>query len=306
MQDVNAGSDGASGWDGWAQWADLTGYLGAAQDLRGLLTPDGVRGALVEAAWMSAHLAMYPLGLLRQRQNTLDWYGLADLMPVQRGLAECDVEAAGTPILLVHGMIDNRAIFTVLSRQLRRRGFQQVLTVNYSPTTNDIRAAARRLSAEIEGLVARTGYERIQLVGHSLGGLIARYYVQCLGGDARVRTLVTLGSPHAGTLLARLVPPMLLCRQLSPGSDLYAELAGPATGCRTRFVSYYSDVDQLIVPRQSARIEHPDLDARNVLVQGAGHMSLPIDHRVVRDVAGLLSRLKSDLDPELDDPGYAA
>ena len=218
-------------------------------------------------------------------------------MPLQRGLAEGDVEAAGTPILLVHGMVDNRAIFAVLSRRLRRRGFQRVLTLNYSPTTNDIPAAARRLSAEIEGLVARTGYDRIHLVGHSLGGLIARYYAQRLGGDSRVHTLVTLGAPHAGTLTARLLPAMRLCRQLSPGSELYAELADPATTCRTRFVAYYSDVDQLIVPRSSGRIEHPDLDARNVLVRGAGHMSLPIDPRVVRDVATLFSHL----DPATDD-----
>jgi pimeloyl-ACP methyl ester carboxylesterase len=272
------------------QWSDLEAYLRATQDLRRLLTPDGMRGALVEAAWVSAHLAMYPFGLVRERQHTLDRYGLSDLMPVQRGLAETDVEAAGTPILLVHGMVDNRAIFAVLSRRLRRRGFHRVLTLNYSPTTNDIRAAARRLSAEIEGLVARTDYERIHLVGHSLGGLIARYYVQRLGGDSRVHTLVTLGSPHAGTLTARLVPPMQLCRQLSPGSELYAELDRPVA-CSTRMVAYYSDLDQLIVPRSSGRIEHPGLDARNVLVRGAGHMSLPIDPRVVRDVAALFSHL---------------
>lgn len=282
-------------------WSDLDAYLRATQDLRGLLTTDGMRGALVEAAWMGAHLALYPWGLLRERQHSLDRSGVADLMPVQRGLAETDVEAAGTPILLVHGMVDNRTIFTMLSRQLRRRGFQRVLTLNYSPATNDIRAAAERLSAEVEGLLARTGYERIHLVGHSLGGLIARYYVQRLGGDARVHTLVTLGSPHAGTVLAGLVPPMRLCRQLCPGSDLYTELAEPAAACRTRFVAYYSDVDQMIVPRVSGRIEHPDLDARSVLVRGAGHMSLPIDTRVVRDVAELLSRLDPQLDPSLDD-----
>ena len=57
-----------------------------------------------------------------------------------------------------------------------------------------------------------------------------------------------------------------------------AELAEPAPGCRTRFLAVWSDLDQMIVPKRAARIDHPDLDARNVLVRGVGHMSLPI-HR---------------------------
>ena len=51
-----------------------------------------------------------------------------------------------------------------------------------------------------------------------MGGLIARYYVQRLGGDARVHTLVTLGTPHGGTAAAYLVPHRL-ARQLRPDSD---------------------------------------------------------------------------------------
>jgi hypothetical protein len=252
-----------------------------------------VRGAALETAWLSAHLALYPLGLLAERAEPSDRYHLEGLAPVQRGLVVGNVEAAGTPILLVHGMVDNRAIFTVLKRRLRRRGFGRVVTINYSPVTNDIRRAARDLAAEVEALVAETGYERIHVVGHSLGGLIARYYVQRLGGDERVHTLVTLGTPHGGSLPAHLLP-VRLCRQLRPGSDLYAELDGPATGCRTRFVAFWSDLDQMILPHESARLAHPDLSARNVLVHGLGHMSIPLDGRVVHEITMLLSELDSD------------
>jgi hypothetical protein len=260
---------------------------------RTLLTPRGLRGAVVEAVWVSTHLAIYPFGLVRERHEPHDRYHLGGLAPVQRGLVIGDVEAAGTPILLVHGMIDNRVIFTVLRRRLRRRGFGKVFTLNYPPTTNDIRSAARDLSGAIEDLVAQTGYERIHVVGHSLGGLIARYYVQRLGGDERVHTLVTLGSPHSGTLTASVLP-FRLFRQLRPGSDLYAELAQPATGCRTRFVAYWTQLDQLILPHENARLDHPDLSVRNVLVPGVGHMSIPIDGQVVREISLLLSQLDSD------------
>lgn len=262
-------------------------------DVRALFTPGGVRGVLVEGVWISAHLAIYPWGLLRERSDPSERYALEGLGPAQRGLVVRNVEAAGTPILLVHGMVDNRAIFTVLKRRLRRRGFGQVMTINYSPVTNDIRQAARDLALEVEALVAESGYERIHVVGHSLGGLIARYYVQQLGGDERVHTLVTLGTPHEGTLTAHLLP-VQLCRQLRPGSDLYAELAAPAQQCRTRFVAYWSDLDQMILPHHSGRLEHDDLSVRNVKVHGVGHMSLPLDGQVVHEISVLLSELDWD------------
>jgi triacylglycerol lipase len=263
------------------------------QDARAFATPAGLCGAVVESVWVAAHVATYPLGLLRERQRNVDRYGYEDLRPRQRGLLVRDVEAAGTPILQLHGMIDNRAIFALLTRKLRGHGFHRVVTLNYSPVTNDIRVAAQELAGEIEALVARTGFERIHVVGHSLGGLIARYYVQRLGGDARVHTLVTLGTPHQGSFAAHLVPAKL-GRQLRPGSDLFAELSNPARGCTTRHVAFWSDLDQLILPHDNARLVHPDLHVRNVLVHGVGHLSLPINTRVAREVAQVLSELNAD------------
>jgi pimeloyl-ACP methyl ester carboxylesterase len=231
-----------------------------------------------ELAWVAAHASLYPLGMLGERKRP----GLAEVW-----------DAQGTPILLVHGFVDNRSIFTVLRRALRRRGFERVVSLNYSVLTNDVATAAAHLQEQVEQVCQETGYERVHVIGHSLGGIVARYYVQRLGGDARIHTLVTLGAPHRGTQTARLVP-LRLARQLRPGSDLLAELAEPATGCRTRFVAYWSDLDQLMLPSGCARLEHPDLSARNVLIPGVGHMSLPIDRRVVRQIAELLAELDSD------------
>jgi hypothetical protein len=242
--------------------------------------------------WVAAHAALYPLGVVaeRARHGDLGRKTLGGLSPVQRGLVVSDVEAAGTPILLVHGMVDNRSIFTLLRRSLRRRGFHRVITVNYSPLTRDVRLAATGLATRVEELCEETGFERIHVIGHSMGGLIARYYVQRLGGDARVHTLVTLGSPHGGTRAARLVPHRL-ARQLCPDSDLIQELAEPAPGCRTRMLAVWSDLDQMMVPKRNARLAHPDLESRNILVRGVGHMSLPIHRSTVREITVMLAQL---------------
>ena len=266
--------------------------------VRTLCTPAGLRGAGTEIAWVAAHGVLYPLGVLSDKgrpvhRESAERFTLADLPPVQRGLLLGDVVAAGTPILLVHGLVDNRSVFTLLRRTLLRRGFGRVISVNYSPFTQDVRTAATRLARLVEKTCEETGYERVHVVGHSLGGVVARYYVQRMGGDARVHTLVTLGSPHDGTVAAHLLPSRL-ARQLRPGSALMQELAAPAAGCRTRFVAFWSDLDQLIVPKRSARIDHPDLSVRNVLLRGVGHMSLPIDGRVVHEIARTLAHLGED------------
>jgi pimeloyl-ACP methyl ester carboxylesterase len=278
---------------GWSSGAlKAAGMVG--QSTRALCSPVGVVGAALETAWVSTHLALYPFGLLARAEDaTGHRYGIAQLPPAQRGLVIGDVEAAGTPILLVHGMVDNRSIFTLLRRGLRRRGFGRVLTLNYSPLTADVRTAAAVLAQEVEELVAESGYERVHVVGHSLGGLIARYYVTRLGGDERVHTLVTLGTPHSGTYSAYALPSRL-CRQLRPGSALMRELAQPVPGCRTRFVAYWSDLDQMVLPQRHARLDHPDLAASNIEVRGLGHMSLPISGRVVHGISTTLAHLDTD------------
>lgn len=265
-----------------------------ARARRSLLSPSGVRGTAVEAAWLSTHIVMYPWLLLEQRNREAEMrHNLEGLAPVQRGLIIGDVEAAGTPIILVHGVVDNHTIFSLLRRSLMRRGFGRTISLNYSPLTDDIRRVAKRLSRLIESVCRETGYERVHVIGHSMGGLIGRYYVQRLGGDARVHTLVTLGTPHSGSAPASLVPHNV-ARQLRRDSDIVAELNEPAPGCRTRFVAVWSDLDQMIIPKRSARIEHPDLNARNVFVRGVGHMSLPVDGRVVHEICTTLAHLDAD------------
>ena len=83
-------------------------------DVRALLTPGGVRGVVVEGAWISAHLAIYPWGLLRERHRQRRALPPGGSRPDRAGAGGPGRRGGGTPILLVHGMVDNRAIFTVL------------------------------------------------------------------------------------------------------------------------------------------------------------------------------------------------
>ncbi|MEV0112212.1 alpha/beta fold hydrolase [Streptomyces sp. NPDC050844] len=234
-----------------------------------------LKATALELAILTGHLLLYPSGIVPERRSIP--------APSPPEAPRLPTESR-PPVVLLHGFIDNRSVFVLLRRSLAQHGRQHVESLNYSPLTCDIRTAAELLGRHIEEICERTGHDRVDIVGHSLGGLIARYYAQRLGGDRRVRTLVTLGTPHSGTRVVPLADAHPIVRQMRPGSDVIEELREPAPECRTRFVSFWSDLDQLMDPLETACIDHPDLIAQNVRVSGIGHLALPVHPAVATGI----------------------
>ncbi|WP_330306799.1 MULTISPECIES: alpha/beta fold hydrolase [unclassified Streptomyces] len=247
-----------------------------------------LKATALELAILAGHLLLYPSGITPERRTT-------PALP-SPDAARLPTEVK-PPVVLLHGFIDNRSVFVLLRRNLAQHGRQHVESLNYSPLTCDIRTAAELLGRHIEEICERTGHDRVDIVGHSLGGLIARYYVQCLGGDLHVRTLVTLGTPHSGTRVAPLMNAHPIVRQMRPGSEVIEELRQPAPGCRTHFVSFWSDLDHLMDPLETACVDHPDLLAQNVRVSGVGHLALPVHPAVA---AGIRQAL------DMEEPGVGS
>ncbi|MFJ7944870.1 esterase/lipase family protein [Streptomyces sp. NPDC096354] len=251
-----------------------------------------LRATALELIVLAGHVLLYPAGITSERRGP----ARPSEPPFEPSTAPAatptlPVEGpARPPVVLLHGFIDNRSVFVLLRRSLTRHGWHHLESLNYSPLTCDIRTAAELLGRHVEEICGRTGHHEVDIVGHSLGGLIARYYVQRLGGDRRVRTLVTLGTPHGGTAVAPMASAHPIVRQMRSGSAPIEELRRPAPGCRTRFVSFWSELDQVIVPAEAACIDHPDLDAQNVRVSGIGHLALPVHPAVA---AGIRQALES-------------
>lgn len=263
-----------------------------------------LRATALELVVLAGHALLYPTGITGERHPAAD---TATGTGTRTGTGTTTTGTAGhpgpapvstpagttalptghpdrPPVVLLHGFVDNRSVFVLLRRSLARHGWHHLESLNYSPLTCDIRTAAELLGRHIEEICARTGHREVDIVGHSLGGLIARYYVQRLGGDRRVRTLVTLGTPHGGTAVAPLAGAHPIVRQMRSGSVPIEELRLPAPGCRTRFVSFWSELDQVIVPVEAACVDHPDLDVVNVRVTGVGHLALPVHPAVAAGI----------------------
>ncbi|MBF9067840.1 alpha/beta fold hydrolase [Streptacidiphilus sp. NEAU-YB345] len=261
----------------------------------------------MEGVALAGHLLLYPGGFLQQEQwppprpqhcgHRRRGRPVEESVPLgQDGLdregprsTEEGPEGAHAPVLLLHGLFDNRAVFTLLRHNLHVHGWDHVHALNYNPLALDLPRAAALFGHQVEQARWIYGGERIAVVGHSLGGLIARYYVQRLGGSEHVHTLVTLGTPHQGTVTAHALRAFPIVRQLLPGSEVIAELDAPAPECSTRFLCFWGGLDALVLPHRHARLDHPDLVTENVLVRTAGHLSLPVHWEVLARVREVLA-----------------
>jgi len=257
---------------------------------RALRRPKTYTSAVKELLWTGVNVAMYPAGLLSEafEQDASGAFG--GRFSRELPLCYLEPEAAATPIILLHGYFHNRSGFLVMRRALRRNGFRHVHTMNYNVIGHEVEELASQLSGYVENILNRTGATRVHLVGHSLGGLVARTYVQEFGGDKRVHTCITMGTPHAGTYAAW-AGRGRAARQLRPRSELLERLNSDTRETPVRYISYYSNLDPLVVPASSAKLTTPALHATNVLVKDHGHMSFLMSGELIHSVLGTLSTL---------------
>ena len=236
--------------------------------LASLRRPQTYVGQVREAATIARCAVTYPLGLAEAAIST----------GVPKGNRTFD-----TPVVLVHGYGHNRSGWFLLERRLRRVGFTSVHTLNYLPYLSGVPELADRLAERVEAICQLTGAEKVHLVGHSMGGIVARWYVQQLGGSERVDTAITIGSPHSGTYAAMLGVGGG-ARDLRPGSQVMRRLERGAKPSSVRWIAYYSNLDMLIQPATSAMLDHPQLNATNILVKDHGHVSLMLSPIVGRSI----------------------
>jgi len=236
-------------------------------------------GVLAEAAVNGAAVA------ISGHQNTwglLEREGAADRLRRWRA-------GDRLPVLFCHGYMGDRSNFVVLAARLRLLGWRSQASAWLLPYWLGCEEYARRIERAVGRILARTGAPGLDIVAHSMGGVAARRYLALAGPGARVRRVVTLGTPHAGTPSAY-ASPLPFDRSaidIRPGSEFLkalgngADLAALPSGT---IVSIRSNGDQ-VVPHRSSIVPAPQ---ENVFVPGIGHGTLLISRRVARAVVEAL------------------
>ncbi len=157
------------------------------------------------------------------------------------------------PVLLIHGLDDTSAKFYRLGSYLRDRGWS-VHSLDLYPSNGSvgIDVLAHQVSRYVDENFSVE--QPIDVVGYSMGGLIGRYYLQQLGAVQRVRRLVTVASPHHGTLTAYLRP-NVGASQMRPGSPFLAALNETVARLNGICVtSIWTPLDLMIVPASSSQL----------------------------------------------------
>jgi pimeloyl-ACP methyl ester carboxylesterase len=220
------------------------------------------------------------------------WSLFVVAMPFERWLFARDrvgAQVGRVPVLLIHGYVNNAGSMWRLRSALLRAG-HAVHTLNLEPVYAGIDDYASRIAARVDAVRSRHGGAAVALVCHSMGGLAARAYLRyCAGAgrEAGLALVVTLGTPHHGTALSaiEMSPNGRQMRLGSPWLTALAAAEGGAWPCP--LVSIWSRDDNIVAPQASAEL----LGARNLAVEGVGHISLPLNARVAALVVGELAAL---------------
>jgi triacylglycerol lipase len=192
--------------------------------------------------------------------------------------------AAREPILFVHGWSGAAWNWDVMIDRFRADGYTSAELHAFSYNSAQSNATtAQEVAAEAEGLRARTGADRVDVVAHSMGSLSSRYYLKNLGGTARVDEWVSIGGPNHGTYTAAGCSLLVSCRQMLPGSSFLDALnSGDETPGTVRYGTFWSPCDEIINPDTSVILS----GATNTRTGCIGHVSLlasPSVYAGVRD-----------------------
>lgn len=215
---------------------------------------------------------------------------LREVVLMPRDLLESvpvEVQETDDVVVLVHGFFASAGVFRPMKQHLVRETGSKVASFSHAPGAS-IKRIARSLGRLIDRIPRGC---RIHLVGHSLGGLVARWYVQELGGHHRVAQTISLGSPFGGTQVAHPFP-ILVGRELTRTSPLLARLRARAHEHEVPHTSVVADADLMVIPTHSAAFPRGDV----VVLPNRGHNTLLFDRESIELVTDRVRLLQSARD----------
>lgn len=209
--------------------------------------------------------------------------------------------AAKDPVIIVAGTFSPSFANEPLAARLRADGYRTYIFELPNLGTGDINGSAAALDAFADAVRAQTGAAKVDLIGHSQGGLVGRQYIKFHGGANEVDSMISLGTPHYGTYLANFasffgtsIIGLVSINQMSIGSSFLSNLnAGDDTIGNVRYTNIYTSFDELVRPVTQATMQD---GATNVRVQSqcwarvVGHLGLIVDGAVYSGIEDALEK----------------
>src|SRR3954471_24229632 len=221
--------------------------------------------------------------------------------------------AHSTPVVLVHGTFANSAgSWNLVDPALRADAYCTFALDYGNNATGPIEQSAQQLADFVDRVLAATGASKVSIVGHSQGGMMPRYYVKNLGGDAKVDDLVGLAPSNHGTgnpFAARASGCPARGEQAAGSPFLTALNAGDESPGAVSYTQVETRYDEVVTPYTSAFLA-PDAGVTNVLLQDkcapdfSDHLGIGHDPIALRWIEDALAH-PGPADPSFD-PGCHA
>lgn len=260
-------------------------YLVLALDRRRNAAARLWRAAFREILWASWIELLIPFGLL-----FWPWWW-------KKPMSEKERDDGELPVIFLHGYGQTKADYYVMGTRFRASGRGRLFAFNYW-YPGPVRRSAARLARKVEKVKALTGASQVHLIGHSLGGLVSRYYVERMNGSVHVRTLVAIASPWAGTDMARFdITPV--SRDLCPESVVMKELGPANPPGKVAYRAAWSYADELVIPSESSSLKGA---GEEFVVYDQGHLTLLATKSVAEKVLRWLKESEQPLNREQISP----
>jgi triacylglycerol lipase len=190
--------------------------------------------------------------------------------------------ASSSPVILIHGLYHNASAWIRFRGSLKRAGYDRVYAFNYSSFRPDFQEICGQLKQWIMEISRNFPGEGIILVGHSLGGLLARAYAarNDVSQGPAVKALITLGTPYGGSKMV-VFGIGKLARSLTSGSPLIRELEGKQVPSGVSCIALHSPVDNLVLPAESLK---PPSGWREELTDPVCHVAMLYHGPTIRRV----------------------
>jgi hypothetical protein len=244
-----------------------------------------VTSFLLSGAWRGATTTSVLRAFFGETLVSLYLYSLAQpvfatLNWIRRtlGIAQLRNDATGPVVVLVHGFLCNAGMWGALKRALLTSGISKVYSVTLDPFYTSMPRSLRVFERKLQRILNLSGADQVVLVGHSMGGVLARIFAA--RRPRYVEGLVCVGAPHAGTALATWVastragPARTDARWLIAFQNWEQDTQVPT-------LNIWSKTDNIVSPQSSARLH---FGAEQIL-NDVGHLQLVFDRRALTTIS---------------------
>ena len=190
------------------------------------------------------------------------------------------------PIILVHGYMMRGLVMYPIKRRLNKDGYKNVYLFTYSPPWLNIDDFSLQLKDKIEFVKKERGVEKVDLICHSMGGLVALNYINKHDGVKNIDRLIALGTPFGGSKLWSFS--IGKCgKEMRPGSEFLKKISMPQAGIRATAI--YTTFDEMVIPYEYSKLEWAD----NIEMNYIGHVGLLFDSKAYKIIREALKTSQS-------------